>query len=67
MKKSSDIKRASCARCAHYYITFDARFPYGCRIMGFKSQRLPAHEILAATGAACVAFESRPPVQRESL
>ncbi|MCX8086885.1 MAG: hypothetical protein N3C63_08290 [Rhodocyclaceae bacterium] len=49
-----------CLRCKHYFITFDARFPYGCRAMGFKSQQLPCKEVEAASGLACQSFERRP-------
>jgi hypothetical protein len=51
--------KPSCAKCRHYFITHDARFPYGCRAMNFKSQGSPHNEIVAATGAACVTFEPR--------
>lgn len=50
----------NCTRCAHYFITFDARFPYGCRAMNFKSKQLPQHEVRDATGTGCLAFRARP-------
>ncbi|WP_322996065.1 hypothetical protein [Castellaniella sp.] len=46
----------ACNQCAHFYITFDPRLPYGCRSMGFKSYRLPEHDVRAATGHACLSF-----------
>lgn len=55
---------AVCTRCAHYFVTFDARFPYGCRAMGFKSKQPPYKEILAVTGAACAGFAPKPPSRR---
>lgn len=55
---------AKCQRCAHYFITHDALFPYGCRAMGFKSRTSPHAEVEAATGAACVAFQLRPAAVR---
>lgn len=51
--------KPSCAKCAHYFITHDPRFPYGCRAMGFKSQHSPQDEIVAATGARCVSYDPR--------
>ena len=51
--------KPACAKCAHYFITHDARFPYGCRAMGFKSRRSPQEEISAVTGAPCLAYEAR--------
>lgn len=53
-----------CTRCAHYFVTFDARFPHGCRAMGFKSRQLPYKEILAVAGEACAAFTPKPARRR---
>lgn len=49
----------ACAKCVSYFITHDARFPYGCRAMGFKSETLPLRQVLAATGAPCQFFQVR--------
>lgn len=46
----------SCRRCAHYHITHDARLPYGCRALGFKSRSAPCREVLAASGELCAYF-----------
>ena len=48
-----------CAECAHYYITHDVRFPYGCRVLDFKSKRKPHLDVLDASGKPCMAFETR--------
>ncbi|MDD5248505.1 MAG: hypothetical protein PHY45_05955 [Rhodocyclaceae bacterium] len=53
------VDQPTCAKCAHYFITHDPRFPYGCRAMGFKSRRLPQEEISQATGARCLAYQRR--------
>lgn len=60
----SDDRGAPCTRCAHYFITFDARFPYGCRAMGFKCRRSPRDEVLATTGQPCEAFAAKAPPRR---
>ncbi len=36
----------NCLDCVHYFITYDARRPYGCRAMGFKSRHNPAQVVL---------------------
>ena len=59
------VERPQCLRCRHYYITYDVRFPYGCRAMGFKSRRAPQEEILTLTGVPCQTFELRPGSQRK--
>ncbi|MCQ4146003.1 hypothetical protein NOM55_16675 [Vogesella sp. AC12] len=48
-----------CRACVHYYITHDARFPYGCRAMDFKSKRLPLQDVREATGRDCLTFRSK--------
>lgn len=53
--------RPQCTQCAHYFITFDAHFPYGCRAMNFKSKALPQNEVQDATGSGCLAFRVRAP------
>ena len=52
---------AHCRHCVHYYITHDARFPYGCRAMDFKSKRLPLQDVRDSTGRDCVTFTARAP------
>lgn len=48
-----------CHRCAHYYITHDPVFPYGCRALGFKSGRQPCLDVLAASGEPCRYFQAK--------
>jgi hypothetical protein len=49
----------NCLDCAHYYITHDASFPYGCRGMNFKSKRLPQLEVIQASKAYCLVFQQK--------
>ena len=35
--KAANPNRANCFRCKFFYVTWDNRFPRGCRAMGFKS------------------------------
>jgi hypothetical protein len=54
-------RRVDCHLCRHYYVTWDERFPHGCRRMGFKSGRYPNDEVRSAMqGETCRLFESRP-------
>jgi hypothetical protein len=48
-----------CARCAHYFVTYDPAFPHGCRIAGFKSRVLPSQEMAAHSGLPCLCFTAR--------
>jgi hypothetical protein len=51
----------TCHGCAHFYITYDPRFPYGCQAFQFKSRRHPQQEVVAATQAPCIARTPRSP------
>jgi hypothetical protein len=50
----------SCQECVHYFISWDANFPYGCKAMNFKSKRMPQLEVLESSGQPCVSFELKP-------
>jgi len=43
----------TCKDCIHFYVTYDANFPYGCRRMSFKSLRYPYYVVQEATGELC--------------
>jgi hypothetical protein len=55
----------NCNKCRYYYITWDRKFPYGCKALQFKSARLPSLEVLAASGIACLRFEEKTAGQSE--
>jgi len=48
-----------CRKCRHYYITWDKKFPYGCRAIQFKSAKSPSFEVYAASGQACLRFHDK--------
>ena len=50
--------RVDCHHCAHYHVTWDERFPHGCRRMGFKSRCYPSEEVRRTmAGQDCRLFE----------
>ncbi|SFG88471.1 hypothetical protein SAMN05660649_03010 [Desulfotomaculum arcticum] len=53
-------KAKNCFKCKHYYITWDARFPNGCRIYGIKTKYNLSTEVIKATGKECLCFEEKP-------
>ncbi|HFC53895.1 MAG TPA: uracil-DNA glycosylase [Gammaproteobacteria bacterium] len=59
MSEPKQPHRADCYRCRHFYITWQAAFPYGCRAMGFRSRRNPADEVLQTSGVQCLHFLHR--------
>ncbi|OPY66015.1 MAG: hypothetical protein A4E57_02994 [Syntrophorhabdaceae bacterium PtaU1.Bin034] len=59
VKVFMDDSHVKCRKCRHFYVTWDKRFPYGCRAAGFKSARLPSVEVFAASGSPCLSFEDK--------
>jgi len=45
-----------CMKCHYFAISWDPGKPYSCRLMGFKSRRLPAMEVLSTDGTPCLGF-----------
>nr|WP_079421082.1 uracil-DNA glycosylase [Paenibacillus ferrarius] len=60
MTKSSPI---NCMQCVHFYITWDAKFPRGCKAYGFKTQALPSQAVLSSSGKPCLQFAPKMPVK----
>jgi hypothetical protein len=58
-KPLPSIEEPDCLQCRHYYITWDASFPYGCRAMDFKSRRKPQLDVQESSGAPCLHFVPR--------
>ena len=55
----------ACSQCRHYYITWDERFPYGCRVLAFKSKTPPAATVFSASDMACQFFLPKKKRNRE--
>jgi len=50
------VKRIACQGCRYYWITWEPRYPYGCRAHGFKTNRHPAVAVYQASGISCQLF-----------
>ena len=53
-----------CRTCRHYFITWDARRPHGCRAMNFKSQRPPSLVVRHTSGRQCLRYAARKETDR---
>ena len=53
------MKRVNCGACKHYYVTWDPKFPKGCRAFQFKTSNLPSMEVFRSSGEACLKFEDK--------
>ncbi|HHS83772.1 MAG TPA: uracil-DNA glycosylase [Gammaproteobacteria bacterium] len=56
MSETKQSEKIDCYKCQHFYITWQASFPYGCRAMGFKSRRSPAQEVVQTSHVQCLLF-----------
>jgi hypothetical protein len=55
-----------CHKCKHYHVTWDARFPHGCRAMKFKSKQLPSAKVYQHSGRECLLYEKKPRLPRKA-
>lgn len=46
----------NCFKCKYFYITWDSKFPKGCKFFGFKSKSVPSVSVYQATGNECEMF-----------
>ncbi|MCE5311719.1 MAG: hypothetical protein LLF86_01050 [Nitrospiraceae bacterium] len=58
MSREQKKSGINCFKCRYFYVTWDERFPYGCRGMGFKSKTKPSDEVLSISGVECLKFEA---------
>ena len=66
MGQAGSVQNAVCCKdCRYYIITWDFKFPYGCRAHTFKSKKSPATEVFEASGLQCLLFtpKSHPAIQ----
>ena len=51
------MKRINCRKCVHYFVTWQAGNPHGCKAYGFKSAQLPSLVVFQSSGIECSMFE----------
>lgn len=49
----------NCIKCKHYIVTWDSRFPRGCRLFDFKGAAMPSITVYQSTGAPCQNFQEK--------
>jgi len=55
----NDNNTIECRKCKYYYITWDEKFPYGCRAMGFKGKMQPSIVVKKNSGTKCMMFRKK--------
>lgn len=48
-----------CFQYINFFVTWEPKFPRGCKLFGFKSARLPSVKVYESTGVACMGFEKK--------
>jgi hypothetical protein len=49
--------KPNCAKCKHYFITWDAKCPRGCKLYQIKSKDMPSEIVRMAGSGDCQGFE----------
>jgi hypothetical protein len=56
---NKETQQINCFSCEHFYITYEQRYPYGCRIIGFKSARMPSVDVYINSDMQCGLFSEK--------
>ncbi len=51
--------KVNCYKCIHFFITWDKKFPRGCRAINFKSQKMPSTVVFESSGKPCLQFKGK--------
>lgn len=54
------MERVNCRKCMHFYVTWDEKFPYGCKAYGFKTNSMPSVKVYQSSGLECQLFAAKP-------
>ncbi len=67
MKQHSKV---NCRNCRYFYITWETKYPYGCRAFAMKTKQFPASQVLLSSGKECLFFSAKikktPPDKKNS-
>jgi hypothetical protein len=59
-------EKIDCFKCRHFFVTWDKKFPRGCRALGFKSKDMPSQMVFQASGMQCLKFEKKETATRQA-
>ena len=51
-----DTEKIDCMKCEYFTVTWNPKFPRGCKLYGFKTVAYPSVEVLKATGEECAGY-----------
>ncbi|MBA4418689.1 MAG: uracil-DNA glycosylase [Syntrophus sp. (in: bacteria)] len=52
-------EKIDCFACRHFYVTWDKKYPKGCRAMGFKTREMPSIAVFKSSGLKCLRYEPK--------
>jgi hypothetical protein len=52
-------RMVNCFQCKHFYVTWDPKFPRGCKAFNFKTKELPSVAVFRASGNPCMKYEKK--------
>jgi hypothetical protein len=55
----SGTGKVNCMQCVHFAVTWDPKHPRGCKLFGFKSERMPSIPVREDSGVECLGFERK--------
>ncbi|MGF7048280.1 hypothetical protein J2T13_002787 [Paenibacillus sp. DS2015] len=55
----TETKRIDCMKCQYFYVTWDPKYPKGCKAFEFKTHTMPSLAVLRSSGKACMNFEPK--------
>ena len=53
--------RINCKKCLHYYVTWDVKFPNGCKLFGIKSKNDPYLIVFQSLAKPCENYQPKAP------
>ena len=57
--KEKNPAEINCLECEHFAVTWEPKFPRGCKLYGFKSASFPSIEVFRSSGAECMGFAKK--------
>jgi len=61
------MAKINCFKCIYFAVTWDPKFPKGCKFFGFKSAEAPSVSVRASTGADCACFVEKETKKKDGL
>lgn len=57
--QNNTVDRSLCRKCKHYYVTWDPKYPHGCRGFNMESKQHPGLVVQKNSGQECLLFEPK--------